>query len=158
MSRIRPATIADVPAIYAMLRASAIEQGGLERLCVDEASLREDGFGPSPRFKAAIAEVTGKPAGLALYFFIYSTWTSRNGLYLEDLYVAPEFRRHGVARELMRHLAQVAVENGCRRMIWLVLRSNPAVKFYERVGAEALHDWMPMQIAGDHLKTLGEEA
>jgi GNAT superfamily N-acetyltransferase len=93
-----------------------------------------------------IAEQDGNAVGLALYFFIYSTWTSREGLYLEDLYVRPECRKQGIARELMRELARVAQQNGCGRMIWLVLRGNPAVKFYRRLGAAALEDWMPMQI------------
>jgi GNAT superfamily N-acetyltransferase len=137
-----------------MLRASSAEQGGLDHLCVTEDNLREDGFGPEPRFHVAIAEVNGEPAGLALYFFIYSTWTSRNGIYLEDLFVWPQFRRQGVARGLMQHLAQVAVENGCGRMIWLVLRTNPALRFYESVGADALGEWMPMQITGERLREL----
>lgn len=152
--RIRAAVAADVPTIYAMLRASAAEQGGLEHLCVDDASLREDGFGEAPLFHVAIAEIGDRPAGLALYFFIYSTWRTRLGLYLEDLYVTPELRRRGAARALMQHLAQVAVERGCSGMIWLVLRANPAVKLYEAIGAEALAEWMPMRLSGTELKHL----
>jgi GNAT superfamily N-acetyltransferase len=151
---IRPATIVDVQTIFAMLRASSEEQGGLNHLCATEHNLREDGFGPEPRFHVAIAEVNGEPAGLALYFFIYSTWTSRNGVYLEDLFVWPQFRRKGVARALMQHLAHVAVENRCGRMIWMVLRTNPAVRFYESVGADGLVHWMPMQITGERLREL----
>ena|SRR5437762_7718966 len=137
-----------------MLRASSEEQGGLDHLCATEDNLREDGFGPEPRFHVAIAEVNGEAAGLALYFFIYSTWTSRNGVYLEDLFVWPQFRRKGVARALMQHLAKVAVDSRCGRMIWLVLRANPAVRFYESVGAAALAEWMPMQITGERLRQL----
>jgi GNAT superfamily N-acetyltransferase len=151
---IRAARVVDVPAIYAMLRASAEEQGSPGHLCATEDNLREDGFGPARRFQVAIAEVNGEAAGLALYFFIYSTWTSRNGLYLEDLFVWPQFRRNGVARALMQHLAQAAVENGCGRMIWLVLRQNPAVRFYESVGADAGAEWMPMHITGARLREL----
>ena len=162
MLTIRNADSEDVPAVFAMLRASAEEQGSLDHLCADEASLREDGFGSERRFQAAIAEVDGKAAGLALYFFVYSTWTSRNGVYLEDLFVWPQFRRKGVARALMQNLAQVAVENGYGRMIWLVLRANPAVRFYESVGANGLAQWMPMQVAGEKLRELatapGEKA
>src|SRR5437868_12207271 len=106
--QIRNASVEDVPAIFAMLRASSEEQGGLDHLCVNEDNLRQDGFGPAPRFQVAIAEVDGKPAGLGLYFIVYSTWTSRNGLYLEDLFVWPQLRRRGVARVLMQNLAQVA--------------------------------------------------
>jgi len=151
---IRAATVSDVPAIYSMLRESAIDQNGLEHLCVDEGRLRQDGFGASPRFWVLIAEEAGKPIGLALYFFIYSTWSSRIGLYLEDLYVAPEFRRRGIGRALMRQLARVALENGGNGMIWLVFRDNPAVKLYERVGAEEMENTMPMRVLGDALKEL----
>ncbi|MBV8207228.1 MAG: GNAT family N-acetyltransferase [Acidobacteria bacterium] len=129
-----------------MLRASAVEQGGLASFCATKQNLAEDGFGPGPRFHVLLASAGGKPAGLALYFYIYSTWTSRNGLYLEDLYIKPRYRKQGLARALMERLQAIAVENGCGRMMWLVLRDNPAVGFYRSIGAAALKDWMPMQM------------
>jgi GNAT superfamily N-acetyltransferase len=142
---IRTAVVADVPVLLEMLRATAREQGNEDALCVDTAALREDGFGSAPRFQALIAERDGQPAGIALYFFTYSTWTSRDGLYLEDLYVAPAFRRLGVARDLMRRLEAIAVERGCGRFQWLVLRDNaPAIRFYEAEGAKALPAWQVM--------------
>jgi GNAT superfamily N-acetyltransferase len=150
----RRATPADVPAICALLRESAREQGSEESLCATEENLVEDGFGEHPRFQVLIAEQDGEVVGLALYFFIYSTWTSRNGVYLEDLYVRPEFRRHGIARQLMSELARIAKDNGCGRMIWLVLRDNPAVKFYKHLGAAALEDWMPMQMKAEEIESL----
>jgi GNAT superfamily N-acetyltransferase len=153
---IRAASVSDVPAIYAMLRESAIEQNGLQHLCVDERSLCDDGFGETPRFWVLVAEEQGKRVGLALYFFTYSTWSSRIGLYLEDLYVSPVFRRRGVARALMQHLARVALENGCNGMIWLVLSDNPAVKLYEQVGAVAMAKWMPMRVLGESLRKLAD--
>jgi GNAT superfamily N-acetyltransferase len=139
--RIRPASEDDVETIYAMLRASAIDQDGLEKLCVTSANLREDGFGPNPRFECLLAEVDGAVAGLALYFNTYSTWNSRAGLYLEDLYVAPEFRRNGVARVLMEELVKIAQSIGARRINWLVLRNNArAICFYASIRAESLND------------------
>lgn len=142
---IRAAVADDVPALFEMLRATAREQGHEDELCVDVAALREDGFGSTPRFLALVAECDGQPAGMALYFFNYSTWTSRNGLYLEDLYVAPACRRLGVARDLMQRLEEIAVERGCGRLQWLVLRENAgAVRFYEARGATAQPEWQVM--------------
>jgi len=154
VSHVRAASLKDVHSIYIMLRESALEQGSVESLCATEENLEKDGFGREPRFKVLIAEQNGETVGLGLYFFIYSTWTSRNGLYLEDLYVKPEFREQGIARDLMRHLARVANENHCGRMIWLVLRKNPAVKFYKRVGAVSLEEWMPMQMKSAEIESL----
>jgi GNAT superfamily N-acetyltransferase len=154
---IRDASIDDVPEIFAMLRASAEEQGALDQLCIDEDSLRADGFGLAPRFAAMLAEIDDRPVGLALYFFTYSTWTSRNGLYLEDLYVHPEFRRLGVARAMMRRLAQVAVDHGAGRFVWLVLRDNiPAIRFYESLKASGMPDWLLMRIKSDALRELAQ--
>lgn len=142
---IRSAAAADVPVLFEMLQATAREQGNEDELCVDEAALAEDGFGPTPRFLALIAECDGQPAGIALYFFNYSTWTSRNGLYLEDLYVAPAFRRRGVARDLMKRLKAIALARGCGRLQWLVLRENVgAIRFYESQSARALPEWLVM--------------
>ena len=142
---VRAAEAADVPVLFEMLRGTAREQGNEDELCVDEAALRDDGFGPAPRFLALVAECDGQPAGIALYFFNYSTWTSRNGLYLEDLFVAPAFRRAGVARAMMRWLEAIAVEHHCRRLQWLVMRENAgAIRFYEALGAKALSEWQVM--------------
>lgn len=150
----RLAAVRDLRNVYELLLSSAREQGNEEGLCATEENLIEDGFGANPRFQVLIAEEDGGVVGLALHFFIYSTWTSRKGLYLEDLYVRPEFRKQGIARELMRELAQIAKQNGCGRMIWLVLRSNPAVAFYTRLGAAALEEWMPMQMKSAEIESL----
>jgi ribosomal protein S18 acetylase RimI-like enzyme len=149
---IRRAQIDDAPLLFELLKASSIEHDNLQELCVDADALRADGFGPSPRFEALVAECGGRPAGLALYFFTYSTWTSRNGIYLEDLYVASEYRRRGVARALMKELAGIAVAHDCRRLQWVVNRDNtPAIRFYESLGAAALSNWPLMWLAGDAL-------
>lgn len=142
---IRPARADEAALVLDMLRATSAEQGNEHELCVDLEAMREDGFGSAPRFQVLIAEIDARPAGFALYFFNYSTWISRNGLYLEDLYVRPEFRRLGVARELMQRVKAIADEHGCGRIQWMVLRQNtPAVRLYERLGAQALPEWQMM--------------
>jgi GNAT superfamily N-acetyltransferase len=154
---IRLAQPSDVPAVYRMVRESAVEQGGEQDLCADPENLVEDGFRLSPpRFECLLAEAAGQPAGIALYYWTYSTWTSRRGVYIEDLYVAPDFLRRGVARSLMIELAKIAAAAGCRQMRWLVLRENrSAVRFYESLGAVASPDSFGMQLKG---KTLDELA
>ncbi len=145
--QIRPTRPADVPLLYEMLRASAADQGFPESLAVTEADLLEDGFGPHARFQCAVAEIDQEPAGMALYFFNYSTWVSRHGLYLEDLYVHPNFRRAGVARALLEHLRCVARDQGCRRMQWLVHRENEAaIRLYRSFGAQSLDQWVLMSV------------
>jgi GNAT superfamily N-acetyltransferase len=144
---IRPARANEASLVLEMLRATAVEQGNEHELCVDLAAVREDGFGSAPRFQTLIAECDGRPAGLAVYFFNYSTWISRNGLYLEDLYVRPEFRRRGVAKALMARLQTIASEHECGRVQWLVLRHNTAaVKLYESLGAHAMPEWQVMML------------
>ena len=153
--RIRPAREEDVPIIYSMLRESAIAQGSENDLCANPVNLRQDGFSTEPRFHCLLAELHGNAAGLILYFFVYSTWTSRKGLYVEDLYVAPPFRRQAVARALMMEVARIAIDSDCRYVQWAVLRSNsPAVRFYGDIGAVALSEWEIMRVSGEQLEQL----
>jgi GNAT superfamily N-acetyltransferase len=156
---VRLAQAADVEVIYQMVRESAIEQGGEHELCVDPANLLQDGFAlQPPRFQCLLAEQDGKPAGIALYFLIYSTWTSRLSVYLEDIYVAPAYRRQGAARLLMQELARIACDNGCFQARWLVLRENTsAIRFYESIGAELVEDTASARILGSALTRLAEQ-
>ena len=152
---IRPAIPADLPVVAELLLASAIDQGSRESLVVDADLLLRDGFGPQPRFHLLVAEEDARRIGLALYFFNYSTWISTRGLYLEDLYVAPDFRRRGVARDLMRRLAQIAKQEGCGRFQWSVLRSNQsAIRFYESLGAHLAEEFRWMGMYGDEIARL----
>lgn len=147
MITIREAREHDVDVIYAMLRASAVDQGSEEKLCANPANLREDGFGPNPRFRCLLAEEDSAPAGLALYFFVYSTWNSPNNIYLEDLYVAPKFRRRGVGLALMQELSRVGRETGCRTINWHVLPNNePAIQFYKSIGARGNDEVLLMHL------------
>jgi GNAT superfamily N-acetyltransferase len=142
---LRPGGVDDVPAIVEMLHASGVEQEHPEQLAVTAESLRADGFGATPRFFTIIAEHDGVRAGLALYYFNYSTWIHRDGLYLEDLFVHRAHRRAGVASALMARLKAIAIEHGCGRFQWLVLHDNvPAIRFYESLGATMLPEWRVM--------------
>lgn len=130
-----------------LLVASAESQGERESLCVDAGDLLRTGFGETPAYHAILAETKDSVVGLALYSFNFSTWKSVNGLFLEDLYVEPEWRRHGVARRLMQELLEIARENHCGRFQWFVLQSNAgARRFYESLGARALDGWQFMQL------------
>jgi len=125
-----------------MLYDSAVAQGSPESLVATEANLLADGFAPQPRFQCVIAEVDGVPAGIALYYYDYSTWVSRKILYLEDLYVDPAFRRAGIARALLDRLVTIARNEGCGRMAWVVHRENEAaLRLYRSFGAQPLEDW-----------------
>lgn len=147
MISIRVGKPADVRVIYTMLCDSARDQGFPGEIAVSVEDLLEDGFGPEPRFYTLIAEVDGAPAGLALYFFNYSTWGSRMGLYLEDLYVTPGHRRAGVGRALLARLAEIAKGEGCGRFQWMAHRPNKrAIRLYESFGAVALDDWVLMKV------------
>ena len=146
---IRPATIADVPLVLAFIRDLATYEKLLADVVATEESLRLTLFGRQPAAHVVIAEVAGQPAGFALYFFNYSTFLARPGLYLEDLFVKPEFRGHGIGKALLLHLARIANERGCGRMEWAVLDWNePAKGFYRRLGAVQLDDWRVMRLTG----------
>jgi GNAT superfamily N-acetyltransferase len=152
---IRTATVEDVPQILAFIRALAVYEREPEAVCATEADLLRDGFGPTPFYFCLIADCDGAPAGFALYFFNYSTWLGRPGLYLEDLFVLPEFRGRGVGKALLQQVAAVAVEKGCLRLQWEVLDWNtPAVDFYSAMGAEFLDEWRNVRISGDALLKL----
>jgi len=152
---IRTATEADVPQILRFIRALAEferEPGAVEATV--EGLLR-DGFGPQPMYSCLMAEENGQAAGFALYFFNYSTWLGRPGLYLEDLFVMPEFRGLGIGKALLQRVAAIAVEKGCKRLQWEVLDWNtPAIDFYRAMGAEFLDEWRNVRVPEQALKRL----
>ena len=117
--------------------------------------LKRDALGPPPRIQVYIAEIGGVPAGYALTFDTYSSFLALPTLYLEDLFVLPDFRRQGVARELFRFLAGEAVRRGCGRMEWAVLDWNGgAIDFYETIGARRIREWLMYRLTTDQLKEL----
>jgi GNAT superfamily N-acetyltransferase len=153
--RIRTATAEDVPEILAFIRALAFYERAPDAVRATEEDLLRDGFGPKPYFFCLIAELDGMPAGFAFYFFDYSTWLGRPGLYLEDLFVHPEFRGRGIGKALLERLAAIAVEKGCARLQWEVLDWNtPAIDFYRAMGAEFMDAWRNVRVHGDALRWL----
>lgn len=152
---IRTATAADVPQILSFIQALATYEREPDAVTATEDDLLRDGFGPNPFYFCLIAESDGKSAGFALYFFNYSTWLGRPGLYLEDLFVLPESRGLGIGKALLRRVAAIAVEKGCLRLQWEVLDWNtPAIDFYTAMGAEFLDTWRNVRITGDALRKL----
>jgi len=158
MLTIRPATPADVPLILEFIRELAEYERDPQAAVATQAGLLRDGFGPEPKFRVDIAEWGGEPAGFAFYFWNYSTWQGRPGLYLEDLFVRPRFRGKGIGKALLVHLARVAIKNNCGRLVWQVLNWNaPAIEFYESLGAETMKEWLTMRVTGEALVRLATQ-
>ncbi len=155
MVTIRPATPADIPLMLAFIHELALFEREPDAVHATEAGLLHDGFGPAPRFHCLIAEVEGQPAAFALFFYSYSTWEGRPGLYLEDLFVRPAFRARGIGKALLSHLAALALAEDCARLEWSVLDWNqPAIEFYHRIGAVMKTEWRGMRVSGDALMEL----
>ena len=149
---IRTATVADVPLILEFIRGLADYEKLSHEVVATEAALRDTLFGSPPAAHVVIAEVDGRPAGFALYFFNYSTFLAKSGLYLEDLFVKPEFRGAGTGKALLLHLAKIANARGCGRMEWSVLDWNePAIKFYDSLGARSMNEWKICRLTGPAL-------
>ena len=155
MLSIRPARAGDCALLLAFVRELAEYEKQPEEVAATEADFLRDGFGARPRFEAVIADEDGQPAGFALWFYNYSTWTGRHGLYLEDLFVRPAHRGRGIGKALLVHLARLAVEQGCARYQWQVLDWNtPSIRFYEALGARKLPEWITMRVEGSALVAL----
>jgi GNAT superfamily N-acetyltransferase len=160
--RIRPATEDDVPAIDRLVRELAAYEREPDAVTAVPDDFRAALFGPQPLVHCLVAQgdgtdVAGRPeiAGFAVWFVTFSTWTGQHGIWLEDLFVAPEHRGGGTGRALLQRLAELAVERGYRRLEWNVLDWNePALGFYRRLGAEALDTWTVHRLSGDALHRL----
>jgi GNAT superfamily N-acetyltransferase len=158
MLSIRPATAVDVPLILEFIRELAEYEREPQAAVASEADLLRDGFGAEPKFRVDIAEWSREPAGFVFYFWNYSTWLGKPGLYLEDLFVRPRFRGKGIGKALLAHLAQVALQNNCGRLVWQVLDWNtPAIDFYKSLGATVMHEWLTMRVQGEALVGLATE-
>lgn len=152
---IRDATVDDPGLILRFVKELAAYERAPEAVTATEADIRHSLFGEDAIVHAVICEIGGVPAGFALYFFNYSTWLGRRGLYLEDLYVSPAYRRAGAGKALLKHLARVARSRECARLQWSVLDWNtPAIRFYESIGAEPVHEWVGYRLAGEALDRL----
>ena len=157
MPRIRAATPADVPVILRLVRDLAEYERAPDAVVAKEEDFLRYGFGPAPRFSVLLAEQDGKVAGFALWFFTFSTWRGKPGLYLEDLFVRPELRGRGIGKALMVELARIAVREGCGRFEWSVLDWNqPSIDFYRSLGARLMEEWVVCRLEGDALQSLAE--
>ena len=156
MLNIRKATADDIPLILEFIRELAEYEHLRDQAVATEEDLRRDGFADEPRFHVDIAEWNGEAAGFALWFYNYSTFQGKPGIYLEDLFVRPRFRRRGIGKALLINLARFAVEQGCGRYQWQVLDWNsPSIAFYESLGAEVMKQWLTMRVSGESLRKLG---
>lgn len=152
-----PARKEDVPIILELIRALGEYEKLSHQVVATEADIREALFGTNPRAEVVLAWAGDRPIGFALFFHNFSTFLGRTGLYLEDLFVVPEWRGRGVGRLLLSHLARIAVERNCGRMEWAVLDWNePAIGFYKRLGASVLEDWRICRLTGDALVRAAE--
>ncbi|RPI57519.1 MAG: GNAT family N-acetyltransferase [Acidobacteria bacterium] len=152
---VRPATPADVPLILTFIRELAAYEKLAHQVVAGEEDFQTALFGERPTVEAVIASVEGEPVGYALFFPNFSTFLGKPGLYLEDLYVRPAARGLGVGRELLTHLARLAVERGWGRFEWAVLDWNePSIAFYKRMGATAMDEWTTFRLTGEALKKL----
>lgn len=154
---IRPAHAEDADLILRFITDLAIYEKAEHEVRTDAEGIRASLFARDSNAHALICERDGEPIGYAVYFFNYSTWLGRAGLYLEDLYVEPAHRGIGAGKALLRHLARVAVDKGCGRFEWAVLDWNrPAIDFYESLGARPQTEWTTYRLTGQALRDLAE--
>ncbi len=153
--RIRPGTVRDVPAILSLVRGLAEYERLSHEVQATPRRLRRDGFGKRPFFETLICWRERQPIGFALYYFAYSTFLMRPTLYVEDIFVLPEYRRQGVGTDLLIALARIARRKGCGRMEWTVLEWNKsAIHFYKQLGAKLKKDWILTRLTGEALHRL----
>jgi GNAT superfamily N-acetyltransferase len=152
---IRPADAGDVTVILQFIRDLAQYEHLEHQVVATEEMLREALFGSRPYAEVVLACLNGEPVGFALFFHNFSTFLGRAGIYLEDLYVRPEARGHGVGHRLLAWLAATAVSRGCGRLEWAVLDWNePSIRFYRNLGAVPLDDWTTFRVTGPALAAL----
>jgi GNAT superfamily N-acetyltransferase len=152
---LRPASPADVPEVLRLVQALAEYEKLRHEAVATAQDMHVALFGPVPRAHVTLAQVGGDVVGMALWFFTFSTFTGRPGIWIEDVFVEPAQRQKGIGRALFRHVAARAVEDGCVRLEWSVLDWNePAIRFYRAIGAVAKDDWTIQRVSGDALAAL----
>jgi GNAT superfamily N-acetyltransferase len=155
---LRPATPNDVSVLFNLILALAEYEKLSGVVTGNVESLKEHLFGCKPYVEAIIAEYGGQAVGFAIFFHNYSTFLTKPGIYLEDLFVLPEFRRKGIGKEILTYLAKLAVSRDCGRLEWSVLDWNEsAISFYENMGASVLPDWRICRVTGEDLNLLAEQ-
>ncbi|MDO9322584.1 MAG: GNAT family N-acetyltransferase [Pseudomonas sp.] len=150
---IRAATPADAGQILAFITELAIYEKAEHQVSANVADIEQSLFAADSPARGLICSLDGQPIGFAVYFFNYSTWLGRKGLYLEDLYISPQQRGAGAGKQLLRHLAKIACDSGCGRFEWSVLDWNePAIKFYKSLGAAPQDEWIRYRMDGATLQ------
>lgn len=159
MLAIRAATIDDAPLLTTMIHELAEYDRLSHEASVLEEDIVRDGFGAAPKFRAVIAEWNGQPAGYALFFEFYSSFQGRAGLFMDDIFVRPQFREHGVGKALLAHVARIAWQEGYFCIRWEVLEWNKAaIDFYRKMGAAFMDEWKAVCLIGDALEAVAEQA
>lgn len=157
--KILPATLADVPALVTLIQALADYEKLTHEVTGSPVDLEQALFGDRPYAEAVLAWVDGQPVGMALFFHNFSTFLMKPGLYLEDLFVQPDYRGQGIGKALLLHVGNLAVERDCGRFEWSVLDWNvPAIEFYQSMGAELKPEWQICRVMGEALAAFGERS
>ena len=152
---IRKATADDAALILGFITDLAIYEKAEDEVVATESDIKNSLFGNDSAASAVICTIDNEPVGFAVYFFNYSTWLGKNGLFLEDLYVSPQHRGTGAGKALLKHLAKIALSKDCSRFEWNVLDWNePAIKFYQSLGAKPQHEWVGYRLTGNALEEL----
>lgn len=156
--QIRIATIDDAALVLRFVKELAIYEKAESDVVATVNDIQNSLFSDNSGTHALICSINGEPVGFAVYFFNYSTWLGKKGLYLEDLYISPEYRKKGIGNLFFKYIARIAVANGCGRFEWSVLDWNePAINFYNSFGAEPQSEWVTYRLSGDALNTLADE-
>lgn len=156
---IRSAVADDAALILRFITELAIYEKAEDQVVATVDTIRSSLFGPDSSTKGLICELDGVAVGFAVYFYSYSTWLAKPGIYLEDLYVSPDARGEGAGKRLLQHLAGIAVESGCGRFEWSVLDWNePAIGFYKSIGAEPQSEWVRYRMEGDAIRAFAESS
>jgi GNAT superfamily N-acetyltransferase len=159
MLSIRPAKVEDAATLNVLIHELAEFEKLLHETSVTEEDIARDAFGPNPKFRAFLAEWDGQPAGYAIVFDFYSTFQGRPGLFLEDIFVRPQFRNQGIGKAILAYVAGIAWTEKYFCMRWEVLDWNkPAIDFYQSLGAVFLDEWKSVCLIGDPLQSLAESA
>lgn len=157
--KLQKATAKDIPLILSFIRELAEYERAPNAVYCTEKDLRRDGFGPKPKFRVIIARWSREPAGMAFFFYNYSTWQGRPGIFIEDLFVRPQFRGKGIGRSLMTYIAKTAIAESCYGVRWEVLDWNQsAIDVYQHLGSKFRDGWRIMQITGRELIELAKSA
>ncbi|KRO31807.1 MAG: GCN5 family acetyltransferase [Actinobacteria bacterium BACL2 MAG-121001-bin67] len=154
--KIRPAKREEVGEVLQLIQDLATYEKAPDQVEASRDDLLNTIFAKEPKVFCDLVEVDGQIAGMAIWFLNYSTWQAKHGIYLEDLYIKPEFRAKGYGKALLKHLAQICDKQGYGRLQWWVLDWNsPAIEFYRSFGAEAMDEWTVYRTSGQALKDLG---